>query len=126
MTHTSPTALRTLCESLVLPVVQFLSLGCLPLLRLLLLPYLTLALHPRAGGAVAGLALGGFGPLALIVRQVGNSLGEGEQHLAFDSPSLGPGTTRPAAGKPGPWDEPRGRGEGGVIKHGRRETDREM
>lgn len=109
MIHTSPTALGALGEPFVLPVVEFLSFGCLPFALLfplfLLFAIFPLAQNTRAGSAVAGLTGGRFRTLALIVRQVSNTLREGEQDLAPDGAALGPGAAGPAAGLPGTRDE---------------------
>lgn len=104
MIHTSPTTLGALRKPLVLPVMQFLFLGFLALL-LLLFAFSSLARHFRAGSTVAGLACSRFDPLALIIRQVSHSLREGQQHLAFDGPVLGPSTACPTAGLPATRDE---------------------
>lgn len=104
---TSSTTLRALREAVVLPVVElFSAIGLL--LVLLLAAILCVAVTTRTGLWVAGPAGCGFDPVALVVRQVGHRLGEGEQHLALDTAPLGPGTARPAAGLPGPCNEAEG------------------
>lgn len=108
MIHTSPTTLWALREPLILPVVQFLSFRCLPfLLRFLPLLFVVLssAQNTRAGSTVARLTRSRFDPIALVIGQVSNSLGERQQHLALDGPLLGPGAACPAAGLPGTRDE---------------------
>lgn len=106
---TSTTILRALCEAVVLPVVKFFLVIRL-LLILLLATILSIIVMTSAGLAVTGLESCRFDPIALVVRQVGHCLGEGEQHLALDTPPLGPSTTRPAAGLPGTRDEAKERG----------------
>ena len=100
---TSSTALGALGEALVLPVMQLLSVPR----ALVFLPVLAalFANTAGAGSPVAGPMCGGFDALALVVGQVCDSLGEGQQHPALDDPVLGPGAAGPAAGLPATGDE---------------------
>lgn len=54
---------------------------------------------------MAGPAGGGLGPLALLLGQVGDGLGEAEQHPAAEAAPLGPGAAGGAAGLPGPGNQ---------------------
>lgn len=101
MIFTSSAALRALREAVILPVVQLLSFAR----SLLLLLFASFAQNTRARSPEAGLTCSRFDPLALVVGQVGDSLGKAEQHLALDGPFLDPGATRPAAGLPGSGNE---------------------
>lgn len=107
--HTSTATLGALCEAVVLPVVE-LFLVIRLLFMLLVATIRSITVMTCAGLAVTGLAGCRFDLIALVVRQVGHRLGEGEQNLALDAPPLGPGTARPAAGLPGARDEAEERG----------------
>ena len=88
--------------------MQLLSFGRLLLFLPFFFTFFSFAQNTGAGSTVAGLTGGGFDPLALVIGQVGDGLGEGQQHLALDRPVLGPGAACPAAGLPGTGDEPGG------------------